>query len=56
MLYYIETSQININYLTPINFRVPLIFAHFSRAKIRGGKFAHEGCAKIKGARTIEFV
>ena len=29
------------------HFRAPLIFAHQGRAKIKGGKFAHQGCAKI---------
>ena len=40
-------------YLTPINFRAPLIFAHLGRAKIKGTIFAHIGCANIKGERTI---
>ena len=43
-------------YLIPLNFRAPLIFAHLGRAKIKGGKFAHQGCVKIRGARMFFWV
>ena len=42
--------------IIPLNFRAPLIFAHLGRAKIKGCKFAHQWCAKIRGARTVFWV
>ena len=38
-------------YLIPLNFRAPLIFAHLACAKIRGGNFAQDRCAKFIGSR-----
>ena len=39
------------DYLIPLNFRAPLIFAHLACAKIRGGNFAQDRCAKFIGSR-----
>ena len=50
---YVFHIKWDVAYLIPLNFRAPLIFAHLARAKIRGSKFAQEGCAKIKGARNV---
>ena len=38
-------------YLIPLNFHAPLIFAHLACAKIRGGNFAQDRCAKFIGSR-----
>ena len=38
-------------FLIPLNFRAPLIFAHLACAKIRGGNFAQDRCAKFIGSR-----
>ena len=45
-------------YLNSFNFRTPFIFAHFTRAKIKGARkgdiFAHLAVRKLKGARNSE--
>ena len=43
--------KFNVIYLIPLNFRAPLIFAHLACAKIRGGNFAQDRCAKFIGSR-----
>ena len=45
-------------YLNSFNFRAPFIFAHLTRAKIKGARkgdiFAHLTARKLKGARNCE--
>ena len=54
-MFFFTRSDLKIRYLTPINFRAPLVFAHSRCAKIKGGNSAHKPRAKIKGARKIIF-
>ena len=50
--------KIHPNMMLPysLKFSRPLIFAHQDRAKIKGGKFAHQVCTKIRVARRFFWV